>query len=338
VNLTEAVGAAFWLPLVFVALMAVAMAVYVILDGYDLGVGVLLGLTPDVAERDTMIASIGPFWDANETWLVLGVGLLLVAFPLAHGVILGGLYLPVAVMLIGLTLRGVAFDFRAKAHDEHKPLWNAAFCGGSLLAATSQGAMLGLYILGFENTWRAWGFAACTAFGLTAGYALLGAAWLVMKTDGALQRRAVHWARRSLWLAALGVAAISLVTPLVSPRIFEKWFAFPNIVLLAPIPIVTAGVFVAIDRLLAHLPLEGDRLAWAPFAGAVAIFLLAFYGLGYSLFPYLVTDRITLWDAASDVEALEVILVGALIALPAIGGYTVFSYRVFRGKATTLAY
>lgn len=331
-------GAAYWLPLVFTALMAVAMAVYVLLDGYDLGVGILLGLAPGIDERDTMIASIGPFWDANETWLVLGVGLLLTAFPLAHGVILGGLYLPVALMLVGLMLRGVAFDFRTKAHDDHKPLWNAAFCGGSLLAALSQGAMLGLYIEGFTNSWPVWGFALCTACGLAAGYALLGATWLVMKTEGALQVRAVRWARRSLWATAGGVAIISIVTPLVSPRIFDKWFAFPNIVLLAPIPLVTGAIFVAIDRLLAHLPLEGDRLSWAPFAGAVGIFLLAFYGLAYSLFPYLVTDRITLWDAASDPEALKVILVGAVVALPAIGGYTVFSYRVFRGKARALTY
>jgi cytochrome d ubiquinol oxidase subunit II len=338
VSPADLTGAAYWLPLVFVGLMAVAMAVYVLLDGYDLGVGILLGLTPDATERDTMIASIGPFWDANETWLVLGVGLLLTAFPLAHGVILGGLYLPVALMLVGLMLRGVAFDFRTKAHDDHKPLWNAAFCGGSLLASLSQGAMLGLYIEGFGNAWTVWGFALCTAFGLASGYALLGATWLVMKTEGALQVRAVRWARRSLWAAAIGVAAISVVTPLVSPRIFAKWFAFPNIVLLAPIPLVTAAVFVAVDRLLAHLPLPGDRLAWAPFAGTVGIFLLAFYGLAYSLFPYLVTDRITLWEAASDPEALKVILVGALVALPAIGGYTVFSYRVFRGKARALSY
>ncbi len=325
------------LPLVFLGLMGIAMLLYVLLDGYDLGVGILLQrATPE--QKDKMIATIGPFWDANETWLVLGVGLLLTAFPLAHGVILTALYLPVAVMLTGLILRGVAFDFRVKASADHKDAWDLAFFAGSLVASVAQGSMLGLYIVGFEHSLANIGFGLAVGLGLAAGYMLLGAGWLILKTEGELQRRAVRWALASLWLTALGVAAISIATPLVSPRIFAKWFSFPNIVLLAPIPLVTAAIFVAVDRILRHLPMEGDRLAWVPFAGAIAIFTLSFYGLGYSLFPYLVVDRLTIWEAASAPEALRVILIGAVIVLPVIFGYTIFTYRVFRGKARDLTY
>ena len=173
-----------WLPVVFLALMGISMLAYVVLDGYDLGVGILLRRVED-GEKDIMISSIGPFWDANETWLVLGVGILLVAFPMAHGVILGELYLPVALMLLGLILRGVAFDFRVKARAAHKHLWNNAFYAGSVLASFSQGVMLGLYITGFKNGWAEYGFAIITGLCLCAGYALLGAGWLIMKTEGA---------------------------------------------------------------------------------------------------------------------------------------------------------
>ena len=190
-----------WLPVVFMALMGLAMLAYVILDGYDLGVGMLLQFADD-EQQDMMIASIGPFWDANETWLVLGVGILLTAFPLAHGMILSHLYLPVAVMLAGLIMRGASFDFRAKAPGHHKTWWNRAFCGGSLLTALSQGLMLGLYITGFHTDVWSIAFAVLSAFGLVAGYALLGSTWLIMKTEGALQQRAQHWARRCLWAPA----------------------------------------------------------------------------------------------------------------------------------------
>ncbi|WP_265468737.1 cytochrome d ubiquinol oxidase subunit II [Arenimonas daejeonensis] len=200
------------LPLIFTGLMALAMLLYVVLDGYDLGVGILLRGASD-PQKDRMISSIGPFWDANETWLVLGVGLLLVAFPLAHGVILSSLYLPVAAMLIGLILRGVAFDFRVKARAAHKPLWNGAFWAGSLLAAFSQGFMLGSYILGFRDDAVAVMFAIAIGLCLCAGYALLGAGWLVLKAEGELRERALRWAYANLWLTALGIAAVSVATP-----------------------------------------------------------------------------------------------------------------------------
>jgi len=337
-DLTQPAG---WMPLVFLALMGISMLVYVILDGYDLGVGVLLRRAGD-ADKDTMIASIGPFWDANETWLVLGVGLLLTAFPIVHGMILTQLYLPVALMLAGLIIRGVAFDFRVKARAHHKPWWNRAFYAGSLLAGFSQGLMLGLYVTGFRHDWPDIVFAVVVGLCLVAGYCLLGAGWLIMKTEGALQRRAVYWARRSLWLTGTGVTLISVVTPLVSQRIFDKWFSLPNIILLAPIPLVTVALFVILDRLLRRMPamLErgNDRWCWVPFAGTAVIFLMAFNGLAYSLFPYLVVDKIDVWQAASAPESLGVILAGAAVVLPTILGYTLYAYRVFWGKATDLHY
>ena len=337
-DLSQAAG---WMPIVFLVVMGLAMLAYVILDGYDLGVGVLMHRASE-DDKDTMIASIGPFWDANETWLVLGVGILLTVFPLAHGVILGALYLPVALMLIGLMLRGVAFDFRVKAHAARKPLWNRVFYAGSLLAGWSQGYMLGSLITGFASTGWILVFNAVIGLALVAAYSLIGAGWLIIKTEGALQLQAVRWAQRSLWFVMAGVAAISVATPLVSQRIFEKWFSFPNLMLLLPIPAATAVLFWVIHRSLQRLPTrlaQGNEYgAWVPFGATVGIFLLAFYGLAYSLFPWLVMDQITIWQAASAPEAMGVILAGAAVVLPMIVGYTVFSYRVFWGKSTALKY
>jgi len=326
-----------WLPLFFLGVMALAMLLYVVLDGYDLGVGILLRHA-DEAEKDRMVASIGPFWDANETWLVLGIGILLIAFPAAHGVILGALYLPVAAMLTGLILRGVAFDFRVKAHADHKRWWDRAFCAGSLLAALAQGFMLGHYIAGFRTDALGYGFAALIALCLAAGYVLLGAGWLVMKVNGALRAKAIRWARRSLWLTGLGIIAVSMATPVVSARIFDKWFALPELFWLLPIPLVSVVWFVLAERLLRALERRERRPLWRPFADAVGLFVLAFAGLAYSLFPYLVVDRLTIWDAASARESLWVIFLGVAITLPAILGYTVYSYRVFWGRADELRY
>lgn len=329
-------GGESWLPVAFVGLMGVSILLYVILDGYDLGVGILSGLTNQ--HKDKMIASIGPFWDANETWLVLAVGLLLVAFPFAQGVILGALYLPVAVMLLGLILRGVAFDFRAKVAPEQKIWWDRAFFGGSLLTALSQGYMLGLYILGFERTLANVAFAGLVAVGLAAAYAFIGAGWLILKSEGALQKRAVGWAKVSLWLSAVGLAAVSIATPLVSERIFEKWFAMPYLVMLAPIPLITAALILALHFVLKALPNRTDSLSWAPFSGAIAVVLLAFYGLAYSFYPYVVPERMTVWEAAAADESLFIMFIGACIVLPLIALYTSFIYRIFSGKTQDLRY
>nr|WP_294864439.1 cytochrome d ubiquinol oxidase subunit II [uncultured Pseudogulbenkiania sp.] len=334
-------NAELWLPVVFAGLMAISLLAYVILDGYDLGVGILLPLGAK-AERDTMIASIGPFWDANETWLVLGVGLLLVAFPLAHGIILGELYLPVALMLLGLILRGVAFDFRVKARDPHQPWWNAAFAAGSLLAALSQGVMLGRYLTGFAPGAAAWGFALLAGVGLAAAYALLGAGWLIMKTRGALQARAISWARRALYGTGLAVLAVSIATPLASAHIAAKWFVLPDFLLLLPLPLGSLALFVllalSLPRLARRQAAGNDTLCWLPFAATVGIVLLSFWGLAYSVFPDIVIGRLTIWQAASSPEALSVILWGAAVVLPTIVGYTVYAYRVFWGKAEGLSY
>jgi len=326
-----------WLPVAFAALMGLSILLYVILDGYDLGVGVLLPLADD-AEKDRMIAAIGPFWDANETWLVLAVGLLLVAFPAAHGAVLTALYLPVFIMLVGLILRGVAFEFRAKVRADRKPMWNLAFFIGSLMTTLSQGFMLGLYIMGLSWSPGALAFGLLIAACLTAAYAFIGACWVIVKTDSALQRKAVLWARRALYGVVGGFVAISIASPLASPRIFDKWFSMPEIIALAPLPLLSLGIVVALVLALRHLPDSQDRWTWLPFAGACTLFTLAFAGLAYSFYPYVVPEQLTIYDAASAPESLMIILVGALCVLPVIAGYTALSYVIFRGKATQLRY
>jgi cytochrome d ubiquinol oxidase subunit II len=315
------------LPLVFTVLMGAAILAYVTLDGYDLGVGMLMPAA-DREEQNRMVASIGPFWDANETWLVLGIGLLLVAFPVAHGEILGALYLPVAAMLVGLMLRGVAFELRIKAEGWHRELWNWLFWAGSTLASFAQGFMLGRYITGFESGAGYWLFAILVGASLCGGYVLLGATWLILRTDGELQQKAIGWARWGLAWVALGVALVSLGTPLVSETVRDKWFSFPRIVFLSALPLATVAAWLWV-----WLSLKKSELQ--PFAGAVTIFVLAFAGLAYSLFPYVVIDRLTIWEAAAHPSALVFMLVGTSIVLPFIVGYTFWSYRIFRGKART---
>lgn len=325
------------LPLIFAGLMGFSMLVYAILDGYDLGVGILMNAATE-EEKDRMIGSIGPFWDANETWLVLGVGLLLVAFPTAHGIILTNLYLPVAFMLMGLILRGVAFDFRAKAKAEHKCIWNNAFFCGSLLASFSQGYMLGAYILGFEENLGALGFSCLVGLSVIAGYSLIGAGWLIMKTEGDLQRKAVRWASLSLRGTVVGIILVSISTPLVSDRIFERWFHFPHILLLAPIPVITAFLIGLLELTLKKLPHPQDRLCWLPFLITIGIYVLCFIGLSYSFYPYIIPDKLKIIDAASSPESLLLILYGALIVMPALLGYTFLAYKIFHGKAKDLTY
>ncbi|MFZ9496934.1 MAG: cytochrome d ubiquinol oxidase subunit II [Burkholderiaceae bacterium] len=329
--------ASVWLPLFFLGAMGFAMLSYVVLDGYDLGVGILLKRAGD-ADKDVMISSIGPFWDANETWLVLGVGILLVAFPFAHGIVLTELYLPVAIMLAGLILRGVSFDFRAKVNLAQKPLWNFLFYFGSLVTAVSQGVMIGRHIIGYESGVLGWVFAALVGICLPAGYALLGATWLIMKTEGSLQLRAISWARASLWLTGLGIALISAATPYFSPEIMSRWFSYPNILWLAPIPIATAFLFLITDRALHQLKANPSQREWLPFTATVAIFWLSFFGIAYSLFPYLIVDRMTVWQAAASTQSLWVIFWGAIVVLPTILAYTLFSYRIFKGKTQPLSY
>jgi cytochrome d ubiquinol oxidase subunit II len=328
---------AHWLPLAFAALMGLSILVYVVLDGFDLGVGILFPFA-DKAEKDRMVASIGPFWDANETWLVMAIGLLLVAFPVAHGTILTALYLPVAVMLVGLILRGVAFEFRVKAPLRHKRAWDGAFFAGSLMTALAQGFMLGLYIMGLDYTLAHVAFAFLTAGALAIAYSFIGAAWLILKTEGELQRKAVSWARGGIWGMVLGLGAISAASPLVSARIWDKWFSVPEVFLLAPLPLMSAALIALLWIGLRRLPLRDDSFAWFPFAAGTALFVLAFFGLAYSFYPYVVPERLTIFEAASAPESLFIILIGAAVVMPVIAGYSILAYTVFRGKATDLRY
>ena len=324
------------LPVIFMALMGVSMLIYVISDGYDLGVGMLMHRATE-AEKDVMIASIGPFWDANETWLVLGVGILLVAFPKAHGVVLGELYLPATLMLIGLSLRGVAFDFRVKAKDSHKATWDRLFFAGSTLASAAQGWMLGRYVSGFGTGWNYPVFAAAIAVALPMAYVLMGATWLVMKTEGELQERAVHWAKIAWAPMAAGLLLISMATPWISETVRERWFSLPEVIALMGIPLATGVALLGVRGLLGSAAVRGP-ICWLPFLLLILVFVFGFLGLAYSIYPYVVIDRLTLWQAASSPAALKVILVGACISVPAIAGYTIFSYRVFRGKTGELRY
>jgi cytochrome d ubiquinol oxidase subunit II len=292
----------------------------------------------DASEQELMVASIGPFWDANETWLVLGVGVLLAAFPLAHGIVLGALYLPVVAMLVGIMFRGVAFEMRTKARGWHRELWNWLFWAGSFIASFFQGVMLGRYITGFESGIGYWLFALVVGASLCGGYVLLGATWLILKTRGDIQRKAVAWARWGLLWVALGVALVSLATPLVSETVRHKWFDFPRTLWLMILPGATLAcgywIWLTTGR-MKRGEMAGDG---APFMAAVAIFTLSFLGLAYSLYPYVVMDRLTIWQAASSPAALKVILIGVAISVPAIAAYTVLAYRVFRGKASELRY
>ena len=319
------------MPLIFMVLMGLAVLLYVVLDGYDLGVGMLMPAASS-EEQSVMVSSIGPFWDANETWLVLGIGILLAAFPVAHGVVLGALYLPVVAMLVGLMLRGVAFELRVKALGWHRELWNWLFWAGSFIASFFQGVMLGRYVTGFDAGLGYWIFALVVGASLCGGYVLLGATWLVFKTEGALQSKAVAWARWGLLWVGLGVALVSLGTPMVSATVRDKWFDFPRTLWLMILPAATVGLAWVLWRSLAAVKSRSGR-DWHSFAAAAGIFVLAFLGLAYSIYPYVVIDRLTLWEAAAHPTALRFILVGAIIVLPFIVFYTLLSYRIFRGKA-----
>ena len=327
----------YWLPVVYVSIMGLALLIYVILDGYDLGVGMLLPGASE-SEKDTMIASIGPFWDANETWLVLGVGVLLIAFPKAHGIVLSSLYIPVSLMLLGLILRGVAFDLRVKGGDARKVMWNRAFFSGSLLASAAQGWMLGAYITGLQNNATSLVFAALIAITLPALYVLLGAAWLLMKTEGELFNKAVRWARLALLPMGLCLVLVSIATPLVSEVIAGRWFTLPNAIGLLPIPLSCALIFAAMSWLLGKPGYLRRGYAWLLFAGLVVLCVMATLGLAYSIFPDIIIGQKDIWEAAAATDSLRFVLYGVVITLPAITGYSIFVYRVFHGKATTLSY
>jgi cytochrome d ubiquinol oxidase subunit II len=323
-----------YLPVIWAALIGVAVAMYVILDGFDLGIGILFPFTDSERERDQMMASIAPFWDGNETWLVLGGAGLLVAFPRAYAVIMPAFYLPVIVMLLALVFRGVAFEFRHVAITSKK-YWNVAFAAGSTLAALCQGVILAGLIQGIkvENGAFAGGafdwatpFAALCGLAVLAGYALLGATWLVMKTEGPVAQRARRQAKALVVAVIVFMAAVSLWTPLAFERIARRWFAVPNILFLWPVPLVTALVAFTCWRTL-----ERGREV-VPFLAAIGLFLLGYLGLVISVFPYLVPPSLTIWQTAAVPASQIFMLIGTLLLLPVIFGYVTFVYWIFRGK------
>jgi cytochrome bd ubiquinol oxidase subunit II len=319
------------LPLVWAAILALAVFLYVLLGGYDLGLGVLFPLSPSDKDRDAMMSSVAPFWDGNETWLVLGGGGLLAAFPLAYAVMLPALYIPIILMLIGLILRGVAFEFRFKS-QRYRWLWDTAFAGGSILAALMQGAVLGAFVQGFAVTDNKFSggifdwltpFSAVTAIALVSGYVMLSAGWLIMKGDEALREWAYGIARYALIALAAFILVFSLWTPLLHPEIAARWFKPAHIVMLSPVPLATAASVMAL-----WMALKKRHRYW-PFMLAAVLFILCYTGLAVSLFPYIVPPNITIWQAAAAPESQLFMLYGAIPILPIILGYTAYSYYVF---------
>jgi cytochrome bd ubiquinol oxidase subunit II len=319
------------LPLVWAAILALAVFLYVLLGGYDLGLGVLFPLAPSHRDRDAMMASVAPFWDGNETWLVLGGGGLLAAFPLAYAVMLPALYIPIILMLMGLILRGVAFEFRFKS-SKYRWAWDLAFAGGSILAALMQGVTIGAFIRGFEVTdnqfsggafdWLT-SFSVVTAIALLSGYVLLSAGWLIMKADEGLKEWAYGVARYALIALAAFIVIFSVWTPLLRPDIAERWFKPAHMVMLSPVPLITAAAVAALWIALKR------RWRYTPFLLAVVLFILCYTGFAVSLFPYIVPPDITIWQAAAAPKSQLFMLYGAIPLLPIILGYTAYSYYVF---------
>ena len=323
-------------PLIWYLIIGFGIFMYVLLDGFVLGIGILFPTASNDEERDVMMNSVAPIWDGNETWLVLGGAGLFGAFPLAYAIILPALYLPLTAMLLGLVFRGVAFEFRFKAHKS-KYIWNHAFFWGSAIATFVQGAALGAFVQGFKVVGREYAggafdwltpFSLLTGAALVAGYALLGATWLIMKTEAEVQERAY---RQTTWLllAVLGfMAIVSVWVPFLNQAIADRWFSFPNILFLSPAP-----VFTVVCAFLLWLAVR-KRATYPPFILAMALFSLGYSGFTISTWPTLIPPDISLWQAAAPPESQIFLLVGVLFILPVILGYTAYSYWVFRGKIT----
>ena len=323
-----------YLPVIWAAVIGFAVAMYVIADGFDLGVGILFPFADSEEERDLMMNSVAPFWDGNETWLVLGGAGLMVAFPLAYAIVLPALYLPVIVMLLALVFRGVAFEFRWLGVTS-KRWWTFAFAAGSIVTAFAQGVILGGLIqhIKIENNAFAGGafdwatpFAMLCGVGVLAGYGLLGATWLILKTEGAVADRARSQARFLLIAVLACMGVVSVWTPLAFERIAARWFSLPNFLFLWWVPAATAAVAFVLWRSLAR----GHEAM--PFIAAVVLFLLGYFGLLISNYPYVIPPSVTIWQAASAPATQIFMLIGALIMLPIILGYIIFVYAIFSGK------
>ena len=322
------------LPLIWAGVIALAVLVYVVLDGFDLGIGILFPFVRSESGRDRMMSAVAPVWDGNQTWLVLGGGGLLAAFPLAYAVIMPALYAPIIVMLLALIFRGVAFEYRFKTRRA-KSVWDASFAGGSMIATFAQGIALGALVQGipvaeraYAGGWWDWltAFSVLTGIALVVGYALLGATWLVYKTEGGLQEAAYRFA----WITGIGTLAligiVSLWTPFLNAGYMGRWFGWPQILYVMPVPLLVGACAVALFHGLS------TRRQLQPFLASLGLFVLSFIGLLISFYPYIVPSSVTIWSAAAPDESLWFTLVGAAVLLPLIALYTVHAYWVFRGK------
>ena len=323
-----------YLPVIWAAVLGLAVAMYVILDGFDLGIGILFPTTHDEEERDLMMTSVAPFWDGNETWLVLGGGALWVAFPMAYAVIMPGHYLAVIGMLLALVLRGVSFEFRWVAKPQHRK-WDIAFVVGSTLAAFFQGVILGSLLQGVDVVdgefaggafdWLS-PFSVFVGLAVVAGYGLLGATWLIMRTVGPVQELGRRWSVPLLAAVMVAMAIVSIWSPLGSEHVAERWFSTPNIYFLWPVPLVTGLVALATWQAIRR----GAEIF--PFFGTILLFLLSFLGLVISAVPYIVPPDLTFWDASGVASSQIFLLIGVIFIFPIVIGYTVFVYWAFRGK------
>ncbi|KNX76526.1 MULTISPECIES: cytochrome d ubiquinol oxidase subunit II [Pseudomonas] len=325
------------LPLIWAVIIIFGVMMYVVMDGFDLGIGMLFPFVQDERDRDVMMNTVAPVWDGNETWLVLGGAALFGAFPLAYSVVLEALYLPLILMLVGLIFRGVAFEFRFKARANKRHIWDKAFIWGSLVATFFQGVALGAFIEGFKVVDRKFvggtldwltPFTLFSGLGLIVAYTLLGCTWLIMKTEGPLQQK-MHDMARPLALVLLAVIGIvSLWTPIAYPQIAERWFSMPNLVWFMPVPILVLVTFYGLLRAVAR------NAHYTPFLLTLVLIFLGYSGLGISLWPNIIPPSISIWDAAAPPQSQGFMLVGTLFILPFILGYTYWSYYVFRGKVT----
>ncbi len=322
------------LTIIWAFIIAFAVFAYVVMDGFDLGIGIIFPALGRGAERDKAMNSVAPVWDGNETWLVLGGGGLLAAFPLAYAIILPAIYPPIIAMLLGLVLRGVAFEGRWR-DPNHQPFWDFAFTAGSFVAAFAQGVTLGALLQGVEVEGRAYAggwldwlsaYSVLTGIGTVIGYGLLGSTWLIMKTEGPVQDHAFRMSWKLFPATLLALGAVSLYTPFLEAEYFARWFTFPSVLFSAQVPLLVAVIAFLLFRALQK------RHDYAPFLLTLALFLLGMIGLGISMFPYVVPDEVTIWDAATHPSSQLFMLVGTLFIVPLIIGYTAWAYWVFRGK------
>lgn len=325
------------LPLIWAVIIIFGVMMYVVMDGFDLGIGMLFPFVKGERDRDVMMNTVAPVWDGNETWLVLGGAGLFGAFPMAYSVVLEALYLPLILMLVGLIFRGVAFEFRFKAKDDKRHLWDKAFIWGSLVATFFQGVALGAFIEGFKVVDRQYAggafdwltpFSIYSGLGLIVAYTLLGCTWLIMKTEGPLQKQMHDLARPLALVLLVVIGIVSLWTPLAYPQIADRWFSMPNLIWFMPVPVLVLVTFYGLLKAVAR------NANYTPFLLTLVLIFLGYSGLGISLWPNIIPPSISIWDAAAPAQSQGFMLVGTLFILPFILGYTFWSYYVFRGKVT----